>query len=81
MSYNQACATEDIPDSDIRELSQSQSEVSDSDSDFVTPSSSSSDDLTGRSNSDGTQSDNSQKFFVPPQFNTALVLSISINNS
>ena len=60
MSYNLACATEDIPDSDIRELSQSQSEVSDSDSDFVTPSSSSSDDLTGRSNSDGTQSDNSQ---------------------
>ena len=61
MSYNLACAElEDIPDSNIEELSQSQSVVSDPDSDFVPPSSSSFDDLTGSSNSDGTQSDNNQ---------------------
>ena len=61
MSYNLACAElEDIPDSNIEELSQSQSVVSDPDLDFVPPSSSSLNDLTGSSNSDGTQSDNNQ---------------------
>ena len=61
MSYNPAYAElEDIPDYNVEELSQSQSVVSDPDSDFVPPSSSSFGDLTGSSKSDGTQSDNNQ---------------------
>ena len=61
MSYNLACAElEDISDSNFEELSQSQSVVSDPDPDFVPPSSSSFEDLTGSSKSDGTQSDSNQ---------------------
>ena len=61
MSYNLACAElEDISDSNFEELSQSQSVVSDPDSDFVPPSSSSIEDLTDSSKSDGTQSDSNQ---------------------
>ena len=61
MSYNLACAElEDISDSNFEELSQSQSVLSDPDPDFVPSSSSSFEDLTGSSKSDGTQSESNQ---------------------
>ena len=58
MSYNltSAAGLEDIPDSDIEELSQSQSVRSDSDPDYVPPPSSSADELSGSAQSDNEES-------------------------
>ena len=57
MSHNLIIISElkDIPESDMKQLSQSQSEKSDSDPDYVPPTSSSAEELSGSGQSENSQ--------------------------
>ena len=67
MSYNLTSVTElkDIPESDMEKLSQSQSVKSDSDPDYVPPSSSSADELSASGQSDNSQVINLEWIDIP----------------
>ena len=65
MSYNLTNVAElkDIPESDMEQLSQSQSVKSDSDPDYVPPSSSSADELSGSGQSENSQVINIEQIY------------------